>query len=186
MYQTSGCLVWTHLSLASRSASAGFSLGASTYLTRDRKRSTSSSSLRTWQKKNTYSQKNFGADGLVYLTGSDETEQTRAASRVTRTDSMVRMTMMKSFWKDKMVLSHGLTIFGSVKLRWKEDEAHLHRSWAPFVPPRLSTGQLNLWVWLFNVSTLGARSQMFQPQLPEIPEKLSDLTSLWVPITWGT
>lgn len=49
--EMSGCLVWTHLSLTSRSASAGFSHGASTCLTRDRTRSTSSSSLRTLQKK---------------------------------------------------------------------------------------------------------------------------------------
>lgn len=49
------------------------------------------------KKTNTYSQKNFDADGLVYLTGSEESEQTRAASRVTRTDSIVRMTMMTSF-----------------------------------------------------------------------------------------
>lgn len=95
-----GCLVWTHLSLASRSASAGFSHGASTCLTRDRKRSTSSSSLRTLpqKRKHLYSEEvNFGVDGLVYLTGSDESEQTRAASRVTRTDSIMRMTMTKSF-----------------------------------------------------------------------------------------
>lgn len=47
-----------------------------------------------------------------------------------------------------------------------------------FCTPLLSTHQLNLWVWLFNVSTLGARSQMFQPQLPEISYHISLISYL--------
>lgn len=57
-------------------------------------------------------------DSLLYLTGMDETKQTRAASRVTRTDSIVRVTTMKSFCGDKLILSNRHTIFGSVELQW--------------------------------------------------------------------
>lgn len=52
--------VWTHLSLASRGSPAGFSHGASTCLKPCSKRSTSSSSLRTFQKNQiTFTQKNW-------------------------------------------------------------------------------------------------------------------------------
>lgn len=157
-------------------------------LTRDRKLPTSSSSLRTFKKRNLLLQnwsgdQNLDVDSLVYLTGSDETKQTRVASRTTWTESTMT-SKMKRFWDETSRFCHteethlDLLRPSESRMRLTCTDPDPRSAGLLLYPRRYQPPQPTLWFWLFNMSTLGAGSQIFQLQLPEISDRLSGFTSL--------
>lgn len=126
----------------------------------------------------------FDVDRLVYLTGSDETKYTRVTSRTTWMDSIVPTSKMKRFWDKASRFCHkekehlGLLRSSEGRMRLTCTDPDPRSAGLLLYPPGYQPPQPTLWFWLFNVSTLGAGSQIFQLQLPEISEWLSGFTSL--------